>query len=121
MAGPGDDDAGASAPSTASQRVAQVSGHIDAANPSEPNTSRRRRRAKKDDLPADWSDVLDQVKILQQMAATPDPTKTGYVRQKQAGKLWVRDRVDQLLDPGSFRDIGSVAGTAKWKKIDALR
>ena len=37
------------------------------------------------------------------------------MRQKQAGKLWVRERVEQLLDPGSFQEVGSVSGTVDWK------
>ena len=35
-------------------------------------------------------------------------------RHKDAGKLTVRERIEQLLDPGSFREIGSVAGKAKY-------
>jgi acetyl-CoA carboxylase carboxyltransferase component len=31
--------------------------------------------------------------------------------QRSKGKLTVRERVDQLLDPASFREIGSIAGT----------
>ncbi|KAM3068930.1 hypothetical protein ACMFMF_008896 [Clarireedia jacksonii] len=44
----------------------------------------------------------------------PLPTNTGYIRQKQAGKLWVRERIAALLDPDSFQEIGSVAGTVTW-------
>lgn len=122
MAGSDSEDERNASPSTkASERVAQVSNHLNGTKPLEANTGRRRRRAKKDELPADWSDILGQVKTLQQMAATPDTSKTGYIRQKQAGKLWVRERVDQLLDPNSFKEIGSVAGTVQWKQIDSLR
>jgi acetyl-CoA carboxylase carboxyltransferase component len=44
-----------------------------------------------------------------------------YVRQKQAGKLWVRERVEQLLDPGSFQEVGSVSGTVKWKQLGPVK
>jgi acetyl-CoA carboxylase carboxyltransferase component len=36
------------------------------------------------------------------------------VRQRSRGKLVCRERIDLLLDPGSFREIGSVAGFASY-------
>lgn len=109
--------------STATSRLAQVSDHLNnTTDKQEPNTPRRRRKQKKsDDLPADWSDVRNQLTTLRHLAATPDTSRTGYIRQKQAGKLWVRERVEQLLDPGSFREIGSATGSVEWKQLDALR
>jgi acetyl-CoA carboxylase carboxyltransferase component len=96
---------------TATDRLAQVSAHI------APNTpKRRRRKGAASDLPADYSDILGQIDTLRKIAATPDPKNRGYVRQKQAGKLWVRERVEQLLDPGSFQEVGSVSGTVKWRQ-----
>ncbi|KAL1596871.1 hypothetical protein SLS59_007612 [Nothophoma quercina] len=105
------------APSTtATDRLAQVSAHIT------PNTPKRRRRTGADsDLPADYSDILGQIAALQKIAATPDQKNRGYVRQKQAGKLWVRERVEQLLDAGSFQEVGSVSGTVKWKQTGPTR
>jgi acetyl-CoA carboxylase carboxyltransferase component len=35
-------------------------------------------------------------------------------RHHDAGKLTVRERIDQLLDPRSFREIGSLAGKAEY-------
>jgi acetyl-CoA carboxylase carboxyltransferase component len=112
--------------STAAERVAQVNDHLNQTapqpQPQQPNTTRRRRKQKKDDaLPVDWSDVLGQLSTLRTLAAIPDTTRTGYVRQKQAGKLWVRERVKQLFDAGSVREIGSAAGSVEWKQLDALR
>lgn len=96
---------------TATDRLAQVSAHI------APNTpKRRRRKGAASDLPADYSDILGQINTLRKIAATPDLKNRGYVRQKQAGKLWVRERVEQILDPGSFQEVGSVSGTAKWRQ-----
>jgi acetyl-CoA carboxylase carboxyltransferase component len=101
-----------SSPSTAKDRLAQVSNHV------APNTTKRRhRKSAENDLPADYSDILGQIATLRTMAATPDPNNRGYVRQKAAGKLWVRERVEQLLDPGSFQEVGSVSGTVKWKSV----
>jgi acetyl-CoA carboxylase carboxyltransferase component len=39
----------------------------------------------------------------------------------RAGKLWVRERVEQLLDPGSFQEVGSVSGTVKWKQLGPVK
>lgn len=109
-------DASQPSPSTAKDRLAQVSNHVS------PNTPKKRRRKGADsELPADYSDILGQIATLRKMAATPDPNNRGYVRQKQAGKLWVRERVEQLLDPGSFQEVGSVSGTVKWKQLGPVK
>ncbi|KAF2027145.1 ClpP/crotonase [Setomelanomma holmii] len=101
---------------SAKDRLAQVTDHI------APNTPKRRRRRGGDsELPADYSDILGQIASLQKIAATPDTRNRGYVRQRQAGKLWVRERVEQLLDPGSFHEVGSVSGTVKWKQVGPVR
>jgi hypothetical protein len=100
----------------AADRLAQVSSHI------EPNTPKRRRRKGADsELPADYSDILGQIAALRKIAATPDTNNRGYVRQKAAGKLWVRERVEELLDPGSFHEVGSVSGTVKWKQLGPVK
>jgi hypothetical protein len=96
---------------TAKNRLEQVSSHV------APNTPKRRRRKSADsDLPVDCSDILGQISTLRKIAATPDTKNRGYVRQKAAGKLWVRERVEQLLDTGSFQEVGSVSGTVKWRQ-----
>src|SRR5437667_7019088 len=101
---------------SAAKRLSQVSNHI-SGNQSEKHKKRSLRKKKEeDDLPADYSDILGQLDSLRQMAATPDLANRGYVRQKEAGKLWVRERIDQLFDPGSFREVGSASGTVEWKK-----
>lgn len=33
----------------------------------------------------------------------------------------MRERVDQLLDPGSFQEVGSVSGTVQWKKLAGIK
>lgn len=99
--------------STATERLAQVSAHL---TPISNTSKRRRRKSANSGLPADYSDILGQINALQRIASTPDPKNRGYVRQKAAGKLWVRERVQHLLDPGSFQEVGSVSGTVKWKQ-----
>jgi len=105
----------------AASRAAQLSDHLSSQERGKSNTGRRRRKAKQDELPADYSDITGQIKRLQDIAAAPDVTKTGYIRQKEAGKLWVRERVEQLLDKGSLQEIGSVTGKVTWKKIAPLK
>ena len=76
----------------------------------------KKARGKKSDQPADWSDVLSELDQVRKLAQTPKTETTGYKRHKQAGKLWVRERIELLLDKSSFREVGSAAGTATWVK-----
>ncbi|CAN8106548.1 unnamed protein product [Discula destructiva] len=103
----------------ATSRLKQVGAHLDPSySDNILSTSRRRtRKNDKDAPPADWSDILDQVNALRNIARTPPINNTGYIRQKKAGKLWVRERIDALLDPGSFHEVGSVAGTIDWNTV----
>ena len=110
---------GTRATQKAASRAAQVSDHLDPNGKS--NTGRRRRKAKEDELPADYSDLMGQMREMRKQANTPDLTKTGYVKQKEAGKLWVRERVDLLLDKGSFREVGSVSGHVQWKQLGGTK
>jgi hypothetical protein len=112
----GDDDSQGG--SSAADRLNQVKGHVQGA--AEPKRRRRKEKGK-DELPADYSDILDQVDSLKKMAITPDLTKRGYLRHKKAGKLWVRERVEQFVDPGTFKEIGSVAGTVTWELLSAAK
>jgi acetyl-CoA carboxylase carboxyltransferase component len=115
-----DKNSSSAANTSAADRLSQVVNHL--ASPDSPNTGRKRKvKTKKDELPADYSDILGQLNSLRTIASTPDLTNKGYVRQKQAGKLWVRERVLQLLDKDSFREVGSVSGTVGWKQLSATR
>lgn len=82
--------------------------------------AKRTKRGDKNAPPADWSDILGQVADVKQIAETPPTSRRGYVRQKQAGKLWVRERIEAFLDPGSFYEVGSVAGTIDWRTTTAV-
>ena len=60
-----------------------------------------------------WIPVLDEVAELQGLAATrlaPGSEDPGVVRQRSRGKLTCRERIALLLDDGSFREVGSLAG-----------
>lgn len=92
----------------AKDRLEQISAQI----------RKKKSKVKKTQLPVDWSDVLGELDQVRKLAQTPKHETTGYIRHKQAGKLWVRERIDLLLDPGSFREVGSAAGTATWSKLE---
>lgn len=58
-----------------------------------------------------WQRELDELTLRQAHARTmggPDKVR----RQHDAGRLTIRERIDRLVDPGSLREIGSVAGVA---------
>lgn len=93
-------------------RLSQVAGHV---------TTKKRRARARDNLPEDYSDILGHLRTLRSIASTPDPSNKGYTRQKQAGKLWVRERVLALLDDETFREVGSVSGTVQWKKLEGTK
>jgi acetyl/propionyl-CoA carboxylase alpha subunit/acetyl-CoA carboxylase carboxyltransferase component len=64
-----------------------------------------------------WAPILEDVKALQTIAHArfaPGSRDPGVVRQRERGKLTCRERIDLLLDPGSFRELGSVAGFASY-------
>ncbi|CAK1367597.1 unnamed protein product [Cercospora beticola] len=118
---------------TAASRANQVSEHLSSSSNGTngnsqdqdrdkalPNTgARRRRKAKKedDDLPGDYSDILGHLTKLRTLANTPDLSRRGYVRQKQDGKLWVRERINLLFDKDSFQEIGEATGHVTWKPV----
>lgn len=60
-----------------------------------------------------WEPELEELARRKAMAHTmggPDKIK----RQHDGGRLTVRERVDQLSDPGSFHEIGTIAGKGEY-------
>jgi hypothetical protein len=109
----GVDDKNTGPANTAVQRLGQINSHV-APAPSTKKSNKNRGS----ELPADWSDVLGELDLVRKFAQTPKYKTTGYIRHKEAGKLWVRERIELLLDPGTFEEVGSAAGTATWSKPD---
>ena len=56
---------------------------------------------------ADIEELRRREALARQMGG-PDKVK----RQHDAGRLTVRERIEHLLDPGSFHEIGALAGRA---------
>ena len=64
-----------------------------------------------------WGPVLDEVATLQNIAherLAPGSKEPGVVRQRSRDKLTCRERIMLLLDEGTFREVGSVAGFATY-------
>jgi acetyl/propionyl-CoA carboxylase alpha subunit/acetyl-CoA carboxylase carboxyltransferase component len=64
-----------------------------------------------------WAGTLEEVATLRALAEerlAPGSEDPGVVRQRSRGKLTCRERIDLLLDEGSFREVGSVAGFASY-------
>ena len=64
-----------------------------------PNTAR----------PTDWQPEVDELNLRRRLALKLGGEER-VNRQHQLGKLTVRERIDALADPGSFHEIGGLAG-----------
>jgi acetyl/propionyl-CoA carboxylase alpha subunit/acetyl-CoA carboxylase carboxyltransferase component len=62
-----------------------------------------------------WGPLLAEVQTLRDLAHArfaPETTDPGVLRQRARGKLTCRERIDLVLDEGTFREVGSLAGFA---------
>lgn len=60
-----------------------------------------------------WEPEIDELRRRQALAREMGgPEKVE--RQHQNGRLTVRERIDALLDPGTFHEIGSITGNGKY-------
>ncbi len=60
-----------------------------------------------------WQDDVDELNRQKAMAEEMGGAD-GVAFQHGRGKLTVRERIDLLADPGSFQEIGTLAGTPTW-------
>jgi acetyl-CoA carboxylase carboxyltransferase component len=60
-----------------------------------------------------WEPELLELRERQRIARQMGGTER-IARQHAAGKLTVRERIDAMLDPGTFLEIGSIAGKATY-------
>ena len=68
---------------------------------------------------AGWEPELEELRRRQELVGEMGgPEKVA--RHHGQGKLTVRERVDGLLDPGSFHEIGSVTGVASYDEEGRL-
>ncbi|MEX2326584.1 MAG: carboxyl transferase domain-containing protein, partial [Pseudomonadales bacterium] len=69
-----------------------------------------------------WKSEVEELKRQTELARQMGGEE-GVAFQHGRGKLTVRERVDLLQDPGSFSEIGALAGTAEWDgdQLSALK
>jgi len=61
-----------------------------------------------------WKPEVEEIKRRVNLAKEMGG-EANVARQHAAGKLTVRERIDRLLDPGSFHEIGALAGKATYE------
>jgi acetyl-CoA carboxylase carboxyltransferase component len=66
-----------------------------------------------------WDKEIEELRQRQALARAMGGEEK-VARQHKAGRLTVRERIDALLDPGSFREIGSITGVAGYDESAAL-
>ena len=68
----------------------------------------------------DWQSELEELRARERMAqAMGGPDKIR--RQHDGGRLTVRERIDRLVDAGSFHEVGAIAGKAEYDAGGELR
>ena len=60
-----------------------------------------------------WKEEVDELRRRQEMALALGGPE-GIARQRQRGKLTVRERIEGLADPGSFREFRGLVGSATY-------
>jgi acetyl-CoA carboxylase carboxyltransferase component len=66
-----------------------------------------------------WQPELDEIRRREAIAREMGG-EANVKRQHDAGRLTVRERIDRLLDPGSFHEIGTLTGRATYDDAGQL-
>jgi acetyl-CoA carboxylase carboxyltransferase component len=66
-----------------------------------------------------WGPEVEELQRRRQLAAQMGGVE-GVERQHAAGKLTVRERIEHLLDRGSFEELGSLAGSAEYREAELV-
>ena len=67
-----------------------------------------------------WQEELDELRARELMAREMGGTDK-VRRQHEGGRLTVRERIEALIDAGSFQEIGAIAGKAEYDPDGRLR
>ena len=59
-----------------------------------------------------WQPEIEELEKRKQLARKMGG-QAGIDKQHSRGKLTVRERIDALADPGSFEEVGILAGSAR--------
>ena len=60
-----------------------------------------------------WQPEIDELNQRRELAHQMGG-EAGIARQRKRGKLTVRERIEAISDPGSFQEIGGLAGSATY-------
>jgi acetyl-CoA carboxylase carboxyltransferase component len=63
--------------------------------------------------PTPWEPELDELRRREEMAREMGGAER-VARQHDTGRLTVRERIDRLFEPGSFHEIGAIAGSGTY-------
>jgi acetyl-CoA carboxylase carboxyltransferase component len=74
---------------------------------------------KEPDDPGEWSSVLEDLRRREEQARAMGGAER-LARQRRGGRLDARQRVDVLLDPGSFRELGTLVGSRERGDLPAV-
>ncbi len=67
-----------------------------------------------------WEKDVEELRRRQRLAQEMGGEER-VTKHRSLGKLTVRERVEQLLDPGSFHEVGSITGSAEYGPDGAMR
>ena len=70
-------------------------------------------------MSGEWQPEVDEIHRRRRLAAAMGGTEK-LERQRRAGRLNVRERIEALLDPGSFEEVGAMAGSASYDEEGEL-
>nr|WP_256503159.1 carboxyl transferase domain-containing protein [Cupriavidus sp. WGtm5] len=70
-------------------------------------------RTKTQERTVSWQPEIDELAHRRRLAARMGG-EAKVERHKAAGKLTVRERIDALADPGSFREVGGLTGSGRY-------
>ena len=82
-----------------------------------------RDRKLSEDKPGSESNIVEDLVeelYLRREAALEMGGPEAIERQHKAGRLTIRERISKLTDDGSFREIGTLAGSAEYDDKQAL-
>src|SRR4029453_4382614 len=66
-----------------------------------------------------WEPELDELRRREALAEELGGPERGG-RQHDGGRLTIRERVEKLVDPGSFHELGKIAGMAAYDQSNEL-
>ncbi len=67
----------------------------------------------RDDPSAPWAGAVDEIAQRRELAARMGGEER-VKRQRAQGKLTIRERIERFLDPGSFFEVGGMAGSGEY-------